>query len=181
MARGALKDPGKAFGGNVMNEENKLIEGKTISRRKFFLYAWAVSGLAVMGEAVAMLFKFIQPQVQEGAFGGTVVAGKIEEFPPGSISYIKEGRFFISHLEGGFLALYSKCPHLGCLTPWMEDEGMFNCPCHGALFNTMGELLAGPSPRPLDLFPLEIVEGEIVVDTSTPILRKQFEESQLVS
>ncbi|TEU15614.1 MAG: Rieske (2Fe-2S) protein [Anaerolineales bacterium] len=180
MARGTLKDIGQAFGGNAMSED-RLIEGKTISRRRFFLYAWAVSVVAVMGEAVGMLFKFIQPRVQEGAFGGKITAGKMEEFPLGSVTSIKEGRFFISHLEGGFLALYSKCPHLGCLAPWIEGEGQFNCPCHGALFNEKGELLSGPSPRPLDLFPLEIVEGEIVVDTSTPILRKQFEESQLVS
>ncbi|MEE8389547.1 MAG: Rieske 2Fe-2S domain-containing protein [Anaerolineae bacterium] len=164
-----------------MSEEDRLIEGKTISRRRFFLYAWAVSGLAVMGEAMGMLFKFIQPRAQEGTFGSEITAGKVEEFPLGSIAYIKEGHFYVSHLEGGFLAMYSKCPHLGCVVPWVEGEGQFNCPCHGALFNKKGEVLAGPSPRPLDLFSLEIVEGEIVVDTNTPILRKQFEESQLVS
>lgn len=163
-----------------MSEES-LIEGKTISRRRFFLYAWAVSALALIGEAVVALFRFIQPRVQEGAFGGKIIAGKVEEFPVGSVTSVKEGRFYISHLEGGFLALYRKCPHLGCVTPWVESERQFNCPCHAALFNEKGEVLAGPSPRPLGLFPLEIVEGEIVVDTSRPILRKRFEESQLVS
>ncbi|MFQ6015608.1 MAG: ubiquinol-cytochrome c reductase iron-sulfur subunit [Anaerolineae bacterium] len=161
--------------------EKRLIEGKTISRRRFFLYAWAVSILVLIGEAVGMLFKFIQPRVQAGTFGGKITAGKVEEFPVGSILYIKEGRFYISHLEGGFLAMYRKCPHLGCVVPWVEEEQLFNCPCHGALFNKKGEVLAGPSPRPLDLFPLEIVGGEIVVDTSAPVLRERFEESQLVS
>ena len=168
------------MGGNAVSE-GRLVEGKTVSRRRFLLYAWAVSVLVMMGEAVGMLVKFIQPRVQEGAFGGNFIAGKVEEFPPGSITYIKAGQFYISHLEGGFLALYRKCPHLGCVTPWVESEGQFNCPCHAALFNEKGEVLAGPSPRPLDLFPLEIVDGEIVVDTSTPIVRKRFEESQLVS
>ncbi len=161
--------------------DKTLIEGKTISRRRFFLYAWAVSALAVMGEGVVMLLKFIQPRAQEGEFGGKFKAGEPEEFPVGSVTYIKAGQFYISRLEGGFLALYRKCPHLGCVVPWLENEGQFNCPCHAALFNKKGEVLAGPSPRPLDLFPLEIVDGEIMVDTSTPILRKQFEESQLVS
>jgi len=169
----------RLIGGTVGDRPQQ--QGKTISRRRFFLYAWAVSVLALMGEGVVMLLKFIQPRAQEGAFGGKFKAGKLEEFPVGSVTYIKAGQFYISHLEGGFLALYRKCPHLGCVTPWVEDEGQFNCPCHAALFNKKGELLAGPSPRPLDLFPLEIVEGEIVVDTSTPILRERFEESQLVS
>ncbi len=161
--------------------EKRSIEGKTISRRRFFLYAWAVSALAVMGEGVGMFLNFIRPRAQEGAFGGKFKAGKVEEFPLGSITYIKEGRFYISRLEGGFLALYRKCTHLGCVVPWVEDEGRFNCPCHAALFNKKGEILGGPAPRPMDLFPLEIVEGEIVVNTDTPIIRKRFEESQLVS
>ncbi len=134
-----------------------------------------------MGEGVGMLLNFIRPRTQEGTFGSKFIAGKVEEFPLGSITYIKKGRFYISHLERGFLAMYRKCPHLGCVVPWVEEEGQFNCPCHAALFNKKGEVLGGPSPRPLDLFSMEIVEGEILVDTNTPILRKRFEESQLVA
>jgi len=170
----------RLIGGAVRDRPQQ--QGKTISRRRFFLYAWGASVLAVMGEGVVMLLRFIQPRMQAGVFGGKFKAGKPEEFPVGSVTYIKAGRLYISHLEeGGFLAMYRKCPHLGCVVPWLDSEGQFNCPCHGALFNKKGEVLAGPSPRPLDLFPLEIVEGEIIVDTSRPILRERFEESQLMS
>jgi Rieske Fe-S protein len=46
------------------------------------------------------------------------------------------------------------------------------------VFNPTGEVLSGPAPRPLDFFPLEIVEGEVIVDTSSPQQRKGFEASQ---
>ena len=67
--------------------KKRLIEGKTISRRRFFLYAWAVSVLALMGEAVAMILSFIKPRVQAGTFGGKITVGKVEEFPPAGTSH----------------------------------------------------------------------------------------------
>jgi Rieske Fe-S protein len=36
----------------------------------------------------------------------------------------------------------------------------------------------GPAPRPLDVFPIEIVDGEVVVDTGNPIERQAFDPSQ---
>ena len=152
---------------------------KRITRRRFFLYAWAATALVLLGEGVGMLFKFLQPRVEEGAFGARISVGKVEDFPVGSVTFFKQGQFYLAHLEGGFLALYRVCPHLGCIVPWEEKQQRFWCPCHAAVFNVEGEVLAGPPPRPLDLFPVEIVEGEIAVDTSTVVQRSSFEESQL--
>ena len=97
----------------------------------------------------------------------------------GSVTFFIQGQFHLVRLEGGFLAVYRVCPHLGCIVPWEEDEQHFWCPCHAGVFNKQGEVLAGPIPRPLDLFPVEIVEGEIAVDTGTVVQRSGFEDSQL--
>ena len=43
----------------------------------------------------------------------------------------------------------------------------------------MGEVIGGPAPRPMDIFPIEIVNGELVVDTSNPIAREKFDPSQV--
>jgi Rieske Fe-S protein len=89
------------------------------------------------------------------------------------------GQFYISHVEGeGLLALWHRCTHLGCTVPWQEEEGQFNCPCHSSFFNRAGEVTGGPAPRPLDLFPIEIVDGEVVVETGSPIARERFDSSQ---
>ena len=150
----------------------------TMSRRRFLGIAWGGSLALVFGQAAVALLKFIKP-VSAGGFGGEIYAGKVEEFAIDSINRILAGRFYISRREDGILALWQKCTHLGCAVPWVEEEGQFHCPCHGSLYNKVGEVIGGPAPRPLDLFPVSIKSGEVWVDTSSPTERTKFDSSQL--
>jgi cytochrome b6-f complex iron-sulfur subunit len=153
---------------------------KQIKRREFLGLAWAVALLGLFGQAGIGLFKFFKPTIEPGSFGGLVVAGQLEEFQPGTVSHVREGRFYISRLEdGGMMALWQRCPHLGCTIPWRESVDEFLCPCHSSIFNTVGEVVSGPSPRPMDMFPIEILEGQVVVDTGLVIERQDFEASQV--
>src|SRR3990172_6871823 len=152
---------------------------KEVTRRKFLGWALGVSLVGLFGQAGVALIQFFKPRIEPGTFGGKVVAGQGGEFQPGTVSHVPKGRFYISRLEdGGMLALWHRCTHMGCTVPWREDEGIFHCPCHSSLFNTKGEVLGGPAPRPLDIFPIEIVDGDVLVDTSTPIERDRFDPSQ---
>jgi cytochrome b6-f complex iron-sulfur subunit len=150
-----------------------------VSRRQFLVGIWGAALAVLSGQAAVGLWQFLKPVAQTGGFGGRIRAGRVEEFLPGTVSHIGAGRFFLSRLDGGMLAMWHRCTHLGCTVPWLEAEGRFNCPCHGSIFNTRGEVLAGPAPRPLDLFPIEIVEGEVWVDTSRPTERARFDSSQI--
>lgn len=151
-----------------------------IPRRGFLAFAWAAAGVALFGQAATALFRFFQPRVEKGGFGGKVIAGLVEEFEPGTISHVAKGRFFISRLDdGGLLAMWHRCTHLGCTVPWRDDLGHFHCPCHSSVFNTVGEVLSGPAPRPLDLFAVEMdEEGMLIVDTSSPIQRSAYSSDQ---
>ena len=67
------------------------------------------------------------------------------------------------------LALYRKCPHLGCQVPGLCDElKRFTCRCHGSTYNILGEKLkVGPAARGMDRFAVEIgANGVVVIDTS---------------
>lgn len=150
-----------------------------LSRREFLNFAWMGTLIGLVGQTGWALFKFLKPQIEPGAFGTKVNAGKGAEFQPGTVSHIQEGRFYISRLEDGkMLALWHRCTHLGCTVPWREDEGRFHCPCHSSIFNTRGEVVSGPAPRPLDLFPIQIVDGEVIVDTGRAISREDYDPSQ---
>jgi cytochrome b6-f complex iron-sulfur subunit len=72
-----------------------------------------------------------------------------------------------------------KCTHLGCTVPWVDAENRFHCPCHGSIFDAKGLVTAGPAPRPLDLYPAQIVNNELIVDTSRVIQRTSFDDSQI--
>ena len=112
---------------------------------------------------------------------GVVVAGPVERFEPGSVTAFADGKFYLARLaDGGFLAVNRKCTHLGCSVPWVADEQRFACPCHASAFDIHGDVINAPAPRPLDLFPIAIVDGIIRVDTLRPIRRTSFEPDQVV-
>lgn len=107
------------------------------------------------------------PRKVEG-FGGKVVvpvplSSLRPEDPP---LVVRQGKFYISRLPEGIMALYWKCTHLGCTVPWNEAEGQFHCPCHGSVFTRTGQNIAGPAPRPLDIMAVEVDGDQIIVDTS---------------
>jgi len=160
----------------VRNQKTK----KGLNRREFLGMAWAVSLFGLFGQTGVALFNFLRPRIKPGSFGTKVAAGRVEEFEPGTVSHVRKGRFYISRLEdGSMLALWHRCTHLGCTVPWREEEGRFHCPCHSSIFTPVGEVVSGPAPRPMDIFPIEVVDDEVVVDTGNPIQRDSFDPSQL--
>lgn len=160
----------------ISNQDKK----KDFTRREFLGAGLAVSMVALVGQAGVALLNFFKPRIEPGAFGSIVIAGQVDEFEPGSVSHVRGGRCYISRLEdGGFLALWQRCTHLGCTVPWREVEGQFNCPCHSSLFDTVGNLISGPAPRPMDLFPIEIIDDQVLINTGDPIRRDHFEPSQV--
>ncbi len=69
-------------------------------------------------------------------------------------------------LDGGVVALYQKCPHLGCRVPNCNSSQWFECPCHGSQYNQVGEKRGGPAPRGMDRFAMSIdSSGALIVDT----------------
>jgi cytochrome b6-f complex iron-sulfur subunit len=107
------------------------------------------------------LIWFAFPRFKEGEFGGTF------SFDPSGVpdvgappDWIASGVFHISNTEGGFLALYGVCPHLGCLPKWVPSNTRFECPCHGSKFEGTGSYITGPAPRGLDRFPVVITYSD---------------------
>ncbi len=72
--------------------------------------------------------------------------------------------------KGAVLALYRKCPHLGCQIPQLCDKSKwFECLCHGSKYTILGEKRAGPAPRGMDRFPVTISNGVYQVNTGEKI------------
>jgi cytochrome b6-f complex iron-sulfur subunit len=109
-----------------------------------------------------------------------IVAGRVADFEPGSVTAFPAGRFYLARLgDGGFLALSRTCTHLGCTVPWVEEERKFICPCHASAFDIRGDVASPPAPRALDTFPVRI-EGDVVkVDAGAAVRRKRFLHSQV--
>jgi len=165
--------------GNKMDDKTP-VEKKPISRRRLIAYAWIGAAAIVIGELIFGTFAFLWPRRKGTKVETVFIVGKVTDFKVGEVIPFRKERTFILRTEGGFLAMSAICPHLRCIVNWNEVLKKFECPCHGAKFNRNGEVLEGPPPRPLDLYKLQIVAGNVVVDRVSPIERRKFESSQVI-
>jgi cytochrome b6-f complex iron-sulfur subunit len=156
------------------------------TRRQFLRNMQGIAFLGtITGFAVASL-TFLWPDLR-GGFGARLSAGSEEEllgyirtnrepfeFPAGRTYFVeyqadldREGQYD-QLTDGGqarVMALYWRCVHLGCKVPWCQSSQWLECPCHGSRYNRWGEWQGGPAPRGLDRFQVEVVNGEVFVDT----------------
>jgi menaquinol-cytochrome c reductase iron-sulfur subunit len=60
-----------------------------------------------------------------------------------------------------FVALSSRCMHLGCPVRWTPAAARFICPCHGGVYGFDGKVDGGPPVRPLDRFYTRVRNGQV--------------------
>jgi menaquinol-cytochrome c reductase iron-sulfur subunit len=51
-----------------------------------------------------------------------------------------------------YIAISSRCAHVGCPVRWVDAAERFICPCHGGVYDLLGRRVGGPPVRPLDRF-----------------------------
>ena len=73
-----------------------------------------------------------------------------------------------------FIALSSRCMHLGCPVRYVEASQRFICPCHGGVYDFTGKVSGGPPVRPLDHFYTRVVNGQVQVGPRYSV-NSQFE------
>ncbi len=166
-----------------------------VSRRMFVNRASVTLMSAGIGAfAAAGFVAFLWPTAT-GGFGQPVVVGKlsdildsirtgngffyassartwITEYPADALPKARAvySENILSGMEQGIVALYQKCPHLGCRVPECATSQWFECPCHGSQYNRVGEKKAGPAPRGMDRFPVTVsANGDVTVDTGTVV------------
>lgn len=153
---------------------NKL---RQITRRKFFsrfLYS-------LLTLQIGYLFiRVLKPGKSMATQKPMYEAGQLSFFEKGRVYPFSSENFFLYCLDdGGFLALSSKCTHLGCTVQYQAGRGLFECPCHASAFSKNGEVLSPPATRALDYFPVKIEDQKVWVDTNTPKRRNQSDPSQI--
>jgi cytochrome b6-f complex iron-sulfur subunit len=140
-----------------------------LDRRRFLNGTWKVLGVALVAEAAWTSYDILHP-TPAGGFGALIDAGPVGDYTDeGSVQYFLNGRFYVTQYQGGLRALYQKCPHLGCRVPYCDSAQQFQCPCHGSIYNIVGEYLEGPAARGMDRFPITIQDGRVLVDTSSVV------------
>jgi menaquinol-cytochrome c reductase iron-sulfur subunit len=149
-------------------------EGETVTRRRFMNVVTQGSGavaaaaftLPALGVALGPLFSRVpfnwQPIGQPDEFTETTYNTKVLTIVPGigeagySIAYVRRRDPSIDteplDQYNHYVALSSRCMHLGCPVRFVAAAERFICPCHGGVYDFRGMVAGGPPVRPLDRF-----------------------------
>jgi cytochrome b6-f complex iron-sulfur subunit len=139
-----------------------------LTRREFVLAALAgLITLPAIGRFLAVVVQFIG--VPSRSFTGAVMptevpAGLERDLTevPKSITF-GEDLVFLWKRKGKVMAYSGVCPHAGCLVSYHEDKKLFECPCHGGVFDMDARVIAGPPPRDMFEHKVRISMGRVLV------------------
>jgi Rieske Fe-S protein len=149
-------------------------EGETITRRRLMTMsvhgaggiAAAAFTLPALAFAVGPLFSrepfSWQPIGSPSDFTQDTYTTKIVTIVPGlgevgkSTAYVRARNPQIDtepqDQYNHFIAISSRCMHLGCPVRYTPAAQRFICPCHGGVYDFRGVRTGGPPVRPLDRF-----------------------------
>jgi menaquinol-cytochrome c reductase iron-sulfur subunit len=150
-----------------------MTEEQTKDRRNFLVMAiyglGALIGAALAVPATVYLLWPPRPKKQEWVEAGslTPLQPKVPEemvfrrnrADGWKITSEKATAWVVKMSQKDIIAFAPQCPHLGCAYHWEVQNKEFLCPCHASRFSLEGDVLSGPSPRPLDRYEVKI-EGE---------------------
>jgi menaquinol-cytochrome c reductase iron-sulfur subunit len=156
-------------------------EGESMTRRKVFAVAGqalgGVAGLAIvlpaLGFAVAPIFD--QPE-EDGQPVGPLDDFVPETYVPRVITivqgigeagkstvYVRQGSADLDEDPESYIAVSTRCAHLGCPVRFVQAAGNFICPCHGGVYDFRGLVIGGPPVRPLDRFQTRVVDDNVEI------------------
>ncbi|KMP11441.1 hypothetical protein UR09_03270 [Candidatus Nitromaritima sp. SCGC AAA799-A02] len=143
-----------------------MAANEEITRREFFSYGFMGSSLlASMSLLAYYVVQFLFP-TSNASLTRKIYITTTDKIGPGK-SYkfrdLKGGRITVTNTGEEFIALSTKCTHLGCQVHWKKDEKVFFCPCHEGYFNSRGEVLRGPPPKPLNSYRVEVIDKAIYI------------------
>lgn len=135
-----------------------------MERRRFVNWFLGLSSTALFGSVLYPVWRYMNPPDVPEASTNRVEAGptndpelidngfKILEF--GTLPVI-----LIRVAEDDFRAFAGTCTHLDCIVEYQSAQRRIWCNCHNGEYNLQGEVAAGPPPKPLEVFQVDLVEN----------------------
>ena len=125
---------------------------------KGFLSLWGLGFLWVTSS-------FLKPPHSRRSLTQRVISlGPAEDLEVGQSMMVRHGRdpiFVVRKDESTLVGLSGVCTHMRCVLNWDRDQGILACPCHNGGFDLSGNVLRGPSPRPLQRYRVETQLGQM--------------------
>jgi menaquinol-cytochrome c reductase iron-sulfur subunit len=160
-------------------------EGETVTRRRFMeLNAMTVGGVATaafglpaLGFALGPVLEQQEPEVwqdvgSEQDFSPTSYVPVVANLVPNigeagkTTVYVRKfdpKRDSPRNKDQPYVAISTRCAHLGCPVRFYASSQVFGCPCHGGVYDFQGKVKGGPPVRPLDRFYTRVRGGRVQI------------------
>ena len=154
------------------------VEGIQLTRRRMLMalsigagsLVTAVAAVPILGFFLGPVFRKFPPVWRD--------VGPVDNFEVGAVVQInlvtsgglpwdgpaqRIGAWLRRDNANEFIAYSSRCTHLGCPVRWIAGAKLFMCPCHGGIYDSSGDVAAGPPPKPLQRFAVRVVDSRVQV------------------
>ncbi|NOX89377.1 MAG: Rieske 2Fe-2S domain-containing protein [Calditrichaeota bacterium] len=135
-------------------------------RRKFLNFLVNTGIVGLFGSVLYPIIRFLEPPKTTDVSPSSVQAGKVSDLKPNSGRIIRYGRepvILLKTKDGDVRAFSAICTHLGCIVQFRADFEHIWCACHNGHYDLNGINIAGPPPRPLPVFKVNIKDDIIYV------------------
>jgi cytochrome b6-f complex iron-sulfur subunit len=141
--------------------------GPDPGRRGFVNWLLATSAGAFLVSVLYPVTRYlVPPQVAESSAASVTVPVKADDVKPNTGQIFKFGNkpaILVRTPAGELKAFSAVCTHLNCTVQFRPDLGHIWCACHNGHFDLNGQNIAGPPPRPLDAFVVNVRGAQVVV------------------
>jgi Rieske Fe-S protein len=145
--------------------------GPGTTRRSFINWLLATSTGAFLLAVLYPVSRYlIPPPAGESAAATVTLRIKPVEVKPNSGLIFKFGSrpgILVRTPAGELRAFSATCTHLNCTVQYRSDVSHIWCACHNGHFDLNGNNIAGPPPRPLDQYVVNVRGDEIVISKGT--------------
>ena len=136
------------------------------ARRRFINCFLGTTLGSTLAAAFYPVIRFLIPPQQAEPSNLNVVAAKVDELKPNSGKVFKFGTqpgIIVKTAVGEIKAFSAVCTHLNCTVQYRDDLQHVWCACHNGHYDLNGKNIAGPPPRPLEQYSVNVRGNEIVV------------------
>ena len=144
-----------------------------LERRAFLNWFLGTSIGAFVVAALYPVSRFlIPPRLQESSAMSVTVDVKAAQIKPNSGQIFKFGSkpgILVRTPVGELRAFSAVCTHLACTVQYREDFEHIWCACHNGHYDLTGRNIAGPPPRPLERYTVNLRGGKVVVGRSAQV------------